>query len=248
MIPTLTQRERMLEGESLSVADYVAKKPLSRFSESVRSIRVAVQFSTANNPTQLVLITSSTPFEGKSTLTQCLAYSAATGGQRVLVIDCDLRHPSLSRQFGMTDSLGVTDLLLGQATEAQVFVEGPHPNLTVAPAGSLTRHPPDVLGSERLPALLKNMRSRYDLILLDAPPVMPVIDSTLLSRVVDKIIFVVNWRSTPRDVVARAINALGEPRSKIAGIALNNVQVASASSYSSAYGYYNKHCKAYYEE
>lgn len=247
MIPQLTERERTVEGRMVSLPEYVALKPLSRFSENVRSVRVGAQMSNIDEPPRLLLVTSSAPSEGKTSMSCCLAYSAASGGQKVLAIDCDLRRPSLTRQFGLTEAPGLTDLLTGHAASDQVFGQGPLPNLTVLPAGATTRHPPDVLGSEKLRSLLKDLRASYDLIVLDAPPVTPVIDSALLSKLADTIIFVVQWRATPRDVVLRAVNTLDEPRRKVAGVVLNNVQLRSASTYSAAYGYYNKRYQSYYE-
>lgn len=248
MVPQLSRKERLQEGASLSIPELVVQKPLSRFSESVRSIRVSAQMSNVDEPPRLLLVTSATPSEGKTTVSECVAYSAAMAGQKVLAIDCDLRHPSLTRQAGLSDAPGLTNLLTGQSSAEEVFKSGPVPNLTILPAGAITRHPPDVLGSEKLRSLLQQLRTEYDLIVLDAPPVTPVIDSVMLARLVDKVVFVVQWRTTPRDVISRAVAALDEMDNKIAGVALNNVQVRGAASYSASYDYYNKRYRGYYEQ
>jgi polysaccharide biosynthesis transport protein len=248
MVPQLSSRERQQEGTQLSIPEYLTQKPLSCFSESVRSIRVSVQMSNIAESPQLLLVTSATPSEGKTTMSQCLAYSAAAGGQKVLMIDCDLRHPSLTEQFGLVGSLGLGNLMAGQASGDAVFNSGPTPNLTILPAGTIMHNPPDILGSEKMRLLLQQLRSNYDFIVLDTPPVAPVIDSVMLSKLVDKVVFVVQWRTTPRDVVERAINIIEEVDRKIAGIVFNNVQVRRVSVYSASYGYHNRRHRGYYEQ
>lgn len=246
IVPQLEQRERVVEGRTLSIPEYVAVKPLSRFGESIRSVRVSALMSNIDQPPKLILVTSSVPSEGKSTVVQSLAYSAASSNQRVLLIDCDLRHPSTSKAFKLHEGPGLTDLLMGQAPPENVFVRGALPNLTVIPAGTTTRNPPDILGSERIRALLASVKQNYDVVFLDAPPLSPVIDSAILSKIVDKVIYVVHWRSTPRDLVLRSLQSIDNPRQKIAGLVLNNAQLRMMSSYSSYYSYYHKKYQKYY--
>jgi capsular exopolysaccharide synthesis family protein len=248
ILSRLSEKERQIEGRgAVSIAEYVGERPLAQFSESVRSIRVSTLMSNVDSPPRIVLVTSSVPAEGKSTLTSCLAYSAAVAGQKTLVIDCDLRHPSFSERFGLSSGPGLTDLLTGEASAEQVLQAGPVPNLSVIPAGTMARHPPDILRSEKMSALLTGLRPVYDLILIDSPPVTPVIDSTILSKLADKVIMVVQWRATPREIVIRAVRGLEEGK-KISGVVLNNVQPAVLSSYSSAYTYYNKRYHQYYSQ
>lgn len=246
IVPQLENRERIVEGRTVSIPDYVALKPLSRFGESIRSVRVSALMSNIDQPPKLILVTSSVPSEGKSTIVQCLAQSAAASNQRVLLVDCDLRHPSTSKSFKLHEGPGLTDLLMGQAPPEKVFLRGPLPTLTVVPAGTTTRHPPDILGSERFRALLASVRQNYDVVFLDAPPLSPVIDSAILSNIVDKIVYVVHWRSTPRDLVLRSMQSIDNPRQKIAGMVLNNAQLRMMSSYSSYYSYYHKKYQKYY--
>lgn len=246
IVPQLEKRERLVDGRTVPIPEYVALKPLSRFGESIRSVRVSALMSNIDQPPKLILVTSSVPSEGKSTIAQSLAHSAAASNQRVLLIDCDLRHPSTSKYFNLHEGPGLTDLLMGQAPPEKVFLRGPFPNFTFVPAGTVTRHPPDVLGSERLRALLQSVRQNYDVVFLDAPPISPVIDSVILSQAVDKVIYVVQWRSTPRDLVLRSLNSIDNSRQKIAGLVLNNAQLRMMSSYSSYYSYYHKKYQKYY--
>jgi succinoglycan biosynthesis transport protein ExoP len=248
LVPHLSRRQRVLDGEAVAIPEYVADKPLSRFSETVRSIRVSARMSSIDAPPRALLVTSSTPGEGKTTIAQCLVYSAAAAGQKVLAIDCDLRHPTLTREFGLADGPGLTDLLGGQISAGQAFCNGPLPNLTILPAGTITRHPPDMLGSDKLRVLLEELKACFDLIVIDSPPVAPVADCILLSKLVDKVVFVVQWRTTPRNVVERTVAMLNETDKKIAGIALNDVRFRRGLPYSASYGYYSRHYYKYYEQ
>jgi polysaccharide biosynthesis transport protein len=246
VVPQLSGRERTVDGRQLTIPEYVAMKPLSRFGESIRSIRISAMMSNIDEPPKLILVTSSVPAEGKSTIAQSLAHSAAASNQRVLLIDCDLRHPSTSKFFKLHEGPGLTDLLMGQVPAERVFLRGPLPNCTVVPAGTATPHPPDILGSERLRALLGSLRQNYDVIFLDAPPLSPVIDGSILSKLVDKVIYVVQWRTTPRDIVARGMQLVDNPRQKVAGMVINNAQLGMMASYSSYYSYYHKKYDKYY--
>jgi polysaccharide biosynthesis transport protein len=248
MVPQLADRERRIQGHLVPIPEYIAHKPLSRFGESVRSVRVSTQLSGADQQPRLMMVTSAIPSEGKTTIALSLAFSAALSHQRVLVMDCDLRHSWTSKYFNLTEGPGLTDLLLGQATAEQAFRRGPIPQMSILPAGTTTLHAPDMLGSETMSALLQVLRPLYDAVIIDAPPLTPVIDSALLSKHVDKVVFVVRWRTTPRDIAARAVAAIDRPRQKIAGVVLNNIQLGRLSSYSPYYSYYHKRYQNYYAQ
>jgi exopolysaccharide transport family protein len=248
MVPQLSEQERIVEDRVVPIAEYVALKPLSRFGESIRSVRVSTQMSNVDEPPKLVLVTSSVPSEGKTTMMLSLAASAAAAGQNTLLIDCDLRHPSMSKYFGVHERPGLTDLLWGRVQAEDVFLRGPIPMMTLLPAGTTTRHPPDILGSERLRSLLGSVRQAYDCVFIDAPPLTPVIDSALLSKLADKIIFVIRWRTTPRDIIIRAVQSIDDPRQKIAGVVVNHTQLGLLSSYAPYYSYYHKKYQSYYTE
>jgi exopolysaccharide transport family protein len=248
MVPQLGDRERTLDGRRVPIPEYVALKPLSRFGEAIRSVRVSTQMSNVDEPPKLLLITSSIPSEGKTTLMLSLAASACAANQRVLLIDCDLRHPSMSKYFNVDEGPGLTDLLMGHVSAEHVFLHGPMPTMTLLPAGTTTRHPPDILGSERLRTLLQSVRLKYDVVLIDAPPMSPVIDSALLSKLVDKVIFVIQWRTTPREIVLRSLQAIDNPRRKLAGVVINHTQIGLLSSYAPYYSYYHEKYQRYYAQ
>ena len=245
-VPRLSVAECKIDQQALSVPEFILKKPLSRFGESIRSARVSAQMSDVDNVPKVLLVTSSVPSEGKTTIALSMAYSAALANQKVLLMDCDLRHPSTTKYFDLGEGPGLTDFLLDQKAAKHSFFRGPVPGMTLLPAGTTTLHPPDLLGSEKFKQLLAAMRKPYDVIIIDAPPVTPVIDSVLLSQVVDKVVLVVHWRSTPRDVVARTINSIHDGRNKIAGVILNNAELGQMSRYAGYYNYYNKTYDKYY--
>lgn len=240
VLPALSKEEIDPAGRGETIMTYVATKPMARFSEAVRSARVALSLSNVDNPPRLVLVTSSVPSEGKSTMACAMAVSAAASGQRTLLIDGDLRHPSSSKTFALNDSAGLVELLAGTVKPEQVVRAFSNMSLSVLPSGASTKNPPDLLSSQRMRALLQTARESYDLVVIDAPPVTAVIDSLALAPYVDKIAFVIEWENTPREVVARAMNVLGDQREKVAGVLLNKVDLDQIRFRQSYYSYYNK--------
>lgn len=245
MVQQLDPKEMLAAGPDLSIPEYVWRKPMSQFGEAIRSARVAAQMADIDNPPRVILVTSALPSEGKTTMSQCLAFSAAASG-RVLIMDCDFRHPSMSKFFNLTEGPGLTDLLLDQAQPRDVLVAGPIPNLTIIPAGSFARNPPDILASDKLAGLLDILRKEYDQVIIDAPPISPVIDAALLSKRVDKVIFVVHWRTTPQDIVVRSLAAIDRAHHKVAGVILNGVELQKLTGYNRYYQYYGKGYDKYY--
>jgi succinoglycan biosynthesis transport protein ExoP len=244
VVPLLADGERRIERKVVDPVNYLLQKPLSRFCESIRATRVGVQMADVDDPPKVVLVTSSVPKEGKSTLSTCLAFSAAKAGQRVLLIDGDLRHPSLSEYFGLKGRAGLVDVLTGGASlESATVVAGP---IVILPAGSQSQNPADLLGSARMKQVLTQLRDAYDYVLIDSPPVAPIVDARVMSNLVDKIVYVVRWQSTAREIVVRCLEQLSPDR-KLAGVVFSLVNESKASRYG-AYAYYsNKSYRGYYE-
>jgi exopolysaccharide transport family protein len=243
--PALQRAEYDPTNGGTNIATYVAKKPLSRFSEAMRSIRVAVSLSDVDNPPKLLLVTSSVPGEGKSTIASSLAISASASGQRVLLIDGDLRHPSTSKEFGLSGATGLVDMLAGTAQSKDVLRAFGNGLLAVLPAGSGTKNSPDLLGSQKMLQWLRASVDAYDLVVIDSPPVTAVSDGLLVAAHVDKVVFVVEWENTPREVVRRAMSVLGDNRDRLAGIVLNKAETKRMRFHSTYYGYYNIYNKRY---
>jgi capsular exopolysaccharide synthesis family protein len=243
-LPLLSAKDREVDGKTLEPARYVIAKPLSRYAESIRNIRVGIQMADVDNPAKVILVTSSFPSEGKSTLAQSLAWSAVKAGMRVMLIDGDLRHPSISKQFGAEAKPGLVDFLTSAVPLEQAVIR--LDDLTVLPAGSKSQNPPDLLGSERMRQLSEKLRDLFDYIVVDSPPVGPVIDAKVLASLADKVVFSVRWRMTPRETVAEHIQYFMQHH-KLAGAALSLVDESQAPRYGAYSQYYGKYYKKYYQ-
>ena len=243
--PLLAGRDRKVDGKIITEpSQYLMARPLSRYAEAIRAVRVGVQMADVDNPAKVVLITSSIPQEGKTTTAISLAFSAQKAGLNVLLIDCDLRHPTITKFFKLEAASGLVDLLTGSAREETVFVK--IDGITVLPAGTKSQNPPDLLSSERMKNIIENLRESFDYIVVDTPPACLVIDAKILAPIVDKIVYVVRWGSTPRELVSQKLSEFGRDR-KLAGVLLTLVDEAKTPRYGqyshySGY-YYNKYYK-----
>ncbi|RUX04996.1 MULTISPECIES: polysaccharide biosynthesis tyrosine autokinase [unclassified Mesorhizobium] len=221
-IPRMAGWSRDAHSQAQPVA-YLERRPLSRFSEAVRRLRLGIDATPeqARLP-RLMLVTSAMPGEGKTTLVLSLACSAAADGERVLVVDADLRLSATTAFFGMVDKVGLVDLLTLPVKAANAIHRDERSGISLLPAGARTRNPPALLASARMRSVFEELRGKFDTVIIDAPPVGAAADATILARYVDKVLFVVKWRETSREAVAEGIRHLGG-RSKIAGIALTMV-------------------------
>ncbi|HUC62888.1 MAG TPA: polysaccharide biosynthesis tyrosine autokinase [Alphaproteobacteria bacterium] len=248
-VSQIDSRDLKIDETNVPLGDYVAAKPLSRYSEAIRSLRSGVQMTDIDHPPKIVQVTSTVPDEGKTTISLSLAASAARSGLKVLLVEGDLRNPSISRRTGIENKEGLVDLLLGQTTPDQVvsFREGV--GYWFLSAGRKVQNPPDLLGSERMKALIAGFRDGYDLVVIDSPPAGPVIDPIVLSHICDKVVLVVRWGSTARELVKHCAERLGG-HAKIAGVVLNRVNERQAQKYG-RYGYsyyYGRYYKSYYTD
>lgn len=243
-----TPAEKGADGKVLSPQDYLLVKPLSAFSESLRSLRSALQLSNVDNPPTVILFTSALPNEGKTTTSAGFARAAAASGLKVALIDCDLRHPSVHKAFGLKrPEAGLVELLAERLELSQVLVKDPKSELDILPIATGTANPPDVLGSTQMRLLLERLRKDYDLVVLDSAPVLPVSDSRVLSRIADETVFVVRWNETPKDAAQAAIRELRLYDANIAGVVLAVVDTAAQAKYGYGDGgyYYGKYSRYY---
>jgi capsular exopolysaccharide synthesis family protein len=249
-LPVLTSVSRMT-GRDLTVArivvpiqEFPIAKPLSRYGEAIRALRSGIHMTDVDHPPKVIQITSAIPGEGKSTIAQSLAASAALAKLKILLIDADLRHPSASRFAGLEKEKGLVDLLLGEADEEVIrfYSKGGY---WVLPAGNKTQTPTDLLGSERMKRFITRFRETYDFVFIDTPPVGPVVDPVVLSHLSDKVVFVVRWDSTARVLVREAIDQLPGQR-KVAGIVFNLINEKQAHKYGKQLNHANRDYKSYY--
>lgn len=243
-----TPSERGPDGKIMSPQNYLLAKPLSAFSESLRSLRSALQLSNVDNPPKIILFTSALPSEGKTTTAVSFARAAAASGLKVVLVDCDLRHPSVIRAFDLArPEEGLVELLAERLDVASVMVKDPKVDLDIIPIATGTANPPDVLGSSQMSLLLQRLRDEYDLVVLDSAPVLPVSDSRVLSRLADETVFVVRWNATPRDAAQSALKELRQYNANIAGAVLSVVDTTKQARYGYGDGgyYYSRYSKYY---
>jgi exopolysaccharide transport family protein len=244
-VPQLTEKELAVDGNTITPLAYLIKKPLSRFGEEVRTLRAGIQMSDVDNPPKIIQVTSVVPGEGKTTVAMSMAQSAGTNFPRVLLIDCDLRRPAATKTFGLGKKPGLVDLLVGTASLDSTIVQASGTSFWIMGSGAATHNPPDLLSSGRMESLLQQLRSSFDYIVIDSPPIGPVIDAAVLTKFVDKVVFVSRWNETPRDIIARAVQQLQSQR-KVAGLVLNHVNTKLSSRYGGYYHtrYYGRYYKS----
>lgn len=249
-ISRLTNRDLMIDGATISVHDYPGVKPLSRFGESIRALRSGIHMTDVDHPPKVIQFTSAVPREGKTTIAISVARSGAASNLKILYIDADLRHPSASRIFDLHQKPGLVDLLLGETNPDDVIRFQEKGGFWVLTAGSSTQTPTDLLSSERMKSLIANLRGTFDLILIDTPPSGPVIDPVIVSHLADKVVLVIRWGATARELVRQCAQQLSGHK-KIAGVALNLVNDRHAQKYGKhGYSYYyaSRYYKNYYAD
>ena len=201
----------------------VEQKPKSIAAESYRTLRTNIQYSSFDKQYKSIIVTSSEPAEGKSVTAGNLALAMAQGENKVLLIDCDMRKPSLHKRFRISNNYGLTDLLLHKKTMEDVAVQY-NEGLTVVPAGKVPPNPSEMLGSRAMTIFLEEMKKHFDYIIMDTPPVGAVTDSQVLSTKVDGTILVVKAGQTKKDVVMNSINEIKKVNGNIIGTVLNGVE------------------------
>jgi exopolysaccharide transport family protein len=218
--------------------------PLSQFSEAVRAMRIGLHLLSSDLAAKVILITSPLPAEGKSTAAMLLAASSATAGHNTVLLDCDLRHQSISRVFGKTPP-GLSELLRGTAELKDVIDIDPITNICLIPAGSSVPNPADLLMSQRMRDLIAQLRNQYDYIVIDAAPLVPVVDALALATVADKVLVIVEWDRTTRASISAAFKVLRPEAHRVAGIVLNKVDLSQLQGYSYRGGYHYRSVRKY---
>lgn len=212
--------------------------PHSALSEAFRSLRTSVLLSTAERPPRSLIFISAEPGEGKTTIASNLGISLAQLGKRVLLVDGDMRRPSVHKLFGIQDhSFGLVNYLTGQGEwESQIQSTGMR-NLDCLLCGPVPPNPSELLSSERMQALMREVMAEYQFVLVDAPPLLNVVDGRILATMVDSAILVVKGGTTPRELVQRAQSYLRDVGAHLIGVVLNDVDLHHDSYYYSYYRY-----------
>ncbi|MCH9053368.1 MAG: polysaccharide biosynthesis tyrosine autokinase [Proteobacteria bacterium] len=243
----LAPRLKGLASLGKSPNSYVLDKPASAFAEAIRKLHTGLLLSGGEKQPKSILFASSLPGEGKTTIVISLARMLSSIGQKVLVIDGDLRKPTLHRAFGVSGTPGLVDCLNDLATlEAAVQVDeksGAH----LLPAGTQAVHPPNLLGSQAMERLLFALSKNYDLVIVDSAPVIAVSDTLVLARMVDKVVFMVQWRDTRRETAANGLRQIRNAGGDVAGVLLSLVDVKEHAQYGFGdSGTYTGKTKKYY--
>ena len=225
------------------IGRHFVAEPRSAFSEGIRTIRTGVLLSSMNESKKSLLVTSSVPGEGKSAVALNLALAHAQS-HRVLLIDADLRHPSVSSNLGLDDTKpGLTDLVSGSANFASCLQRVDGASLYAIAAGPLPADPLELILSSRFQQLLKALSGACDMLIIDSPPVHLVSDAVVLSKMATGVVFVVKADSTPDHVVRRSIRALQSVDANLLGVVLNQLDFGKADRY---YGAYTRGYSDYY--
>jgi polysaccharide biosynthesis transport protein len=242
----IKKNQLVKDGKSIPVPFYQIHYPLSPFSEAMRTLRSSIHMSDVDQPPKVIHVTSARPADGKTTIAMSLAISAAFSGLKVVLVDADLRRRSASRIVNLEQEKGLVDVLIDAATVDDVLRFNKDLKLTMLPAGSKSLNPPDVLGSERMKVLISRLRETFDYVVLDTPPVGPVVDSVIVANLADKTIFVVRWAATPRELVETSIQQVSSQK-RVAGVVFNSVNEDRAKKYGGEY-YHTKSYEKYYSE
>lgn len=233
IIPSFSTDEEAVPDEL-----FTHRYPKSSITESVRSIRTNITFSTAGKEVKRLLVTSAGPQEGKSTAVINLGVIFAQSGKRVLIIDSDLRRPRLHRAFKVSRRVGLTNLIMGEKTLDEVILHTEVPGVDLVPCGPIPPNPSELLGTERMREISDQMADRYDLILYDSPPVVAVTDAVVMSKMVDGVVLIAKAGKTTREIMFKAQRQLLDVGSLLLGTVLNDFNIRGAG-YRYYYYYYH---------
>ena len=216
---------------------FVTKKmPTSLSAEAYRSLRTNIKFSSVDKPIKTLVVTSSIMGEGKSTVSGNLANILSQDGARVLIIDCDLRKPSMHYKFHVSNGEGLTDVLIGNS-DLKSVLRKIEESLFLITAGTIPPNPAEILGSKEMEDLIKELSINFDYIILDTPPILPVSDTLLLASKADATLIVVNARKTKEKMVKESYDRLVEVKANVIGTILNESDKSLDNKYC---GYYQE--------
>jgi len=216
---------------------FVHENPKSLIAECCRSLRTNILFSAADRNLKTLIVSSANQREGKTTSVIYLGTTMAQSGQRVLLIDTDMRRPRLHASTGVTRQQGLSNLMLGDHDYDEVIKTTEIPNLYVLPCGPLPPNPAELLMTKRFETVLAELATRFDRIILDSPPIQAVTDAVVLSKLVDGVILVVRADKTLREDVRRSTKQIRDVGGWIFGVIVNEIDASDRSYYSYGYGY-----------
>ena len=212
-------------------------QPKSPVAEQYRTIRTNIEFMAVDREIQVILVTSATQGEGKSTTSSNLAVAYAQQGKKVLIIDTDMRRPTVHYTFRVANGLGLSSLLTRQAELEKAILPTKVDSLSILTAGPIPPNPAELLSSKAMESLILKLRNEYDVIVLDAPPLLQVADSRITSKLTDGVVLVVGCTTSDRQRVLKAKEQLELAEAKILGVVLNRRELTDDSAYQYYYSY-----------
>jgi len=228
------------------VSPLILKNPQSAVAESYRVLRTNLIFSSADSTGRALVVSSANPGEGKTTTVANLASSLALNGAKVLAVDADLRRPTMHQHFGIQKTPGLSDLIVGKCQASQAIQATRFKGLQVLPCGYVPPNPAELLGSATMRQVVDALRSHYEWVLIDTPPILAMADTPVLCPLVDGIVLVVGAEVSSRPTIQRAIDQIQGVGGKIIGVVLNKVNLERNSYYYSQY--YGEYYRSYYAE
>ena len=201
----------------------VDKDPKSIAAESYRVLRTSLEYSSIDKELKSIVVTSSEPGEGKSTVAGNLASIIAQNNKKVIIIDCDLRRPTIHKKFGISNSIGLTEYIIGK-NDLNNVIQILNENFSVITSGRIPPNPSEILSSKSMENLLKALSVCYDYVILDTPPLTAVTDAQILAGKCDGTILVVRAESTSKESIIKAYKELEKVRANVLGAVLNGIK------------------------
>ena len=230
----------------------VLHKPGAAISEAYRALRTSVLLSTAEQPPRVLLVTSSQPSEGKTSTSLNLAATLAQKGSRVLLVDADMRRPGLAKALNLTTGNGLSGILTGAYEYDETLIQKVEglDSLYLLSSGPRPPNPAELLCSMKMEKLVLTLRQKFDHVIIDSPPILPITDATIISTLVDGVVMVVESDSTSRAALNRACRVMEHSGGRILGTVFNKVDIRRDGYYGYRYyhGYYTNEASAYYHE
>jgi polysaccharide biosynthesis transport protein len=206
---------------------YVVEQPFSQFTEALRAVKVAADLRNVVEPSKVIGFTSTVPNEGKSTLAINFAQLMAHAGSQVLLVDADLRNPSVTRGLAPGADMGLIDIIAGRATFDEVTWRDPDSGLTFLPvSGSIKLlHTSEILGSEKVRSFFQSVRDKFDYVIVDFAPLAPVVDTRTTTSFIDSYVYVVEWGRSRMDIVEKTLGDAQEIHDRLLGVVLNKADL-----------------------
>ncbi len=208
---------------------YIAREQKSAAAESVRTIRTNLMFMSPGEEITSLVVTSAGPSEGKTSLAANIAYTMASAGKRVVLVDTDMRRPRVHKAFGLKKQLGLSSALIGEISREEAVRPSGYPNLDLLPLGNVPPNPAELLASVSFNKMCEWLFARYDRVIFDSPPVMAVADASILAQHVDGILLVARQDKTNRHMLRQSLNSLATVNAKVLGFVLNDLDLNAAS-------------------